>query len=128
MVFKPDWLEQAVSKGKFMKLVLTSSNPLFAEVLIAALEKHADYEVTACTPDEFATVLAQTGPDVIVVDKGMCQEPYEAILAAARARTSSRVISLGLDENEIAVLNSHKEIILKTEDLCKVLRGESVVH
>ena len=111
-----------------MKLVLTSSNPLFAEVVSAALEKHEEYELTACTPDEFEQVFKQTGPDVIVVDKCMCQERYEAILAAARARACSRVISLGLDENEIAVLNSHKEIILKTEDLHKVLRGEAVVH
>ena len=111
-----------------MKLVLTSSNPLFAEVVSAALEKHEEYEVTACTLDEFMAVLTQTGPDVIVVDKGLCQERYEAILAAARARTSSRVISIGLDENEIAVFNSHKEVILKADDLCKALRGESAAH
>jgi DNA-binding NarL/FixJ family response regulator len=114
--------------GLVMKLVLTSSNPLFAEVVSAALEQHAEYEITACAPDEFVQVLTATCPDVIVVDKGMCQERYEAILAAARARTSSRVISLGLDENEIAVLNSHKEIILETEDLHKALHGESALH
>ena len=111
-----------------MKLVLTSSNPLFTEVVSAALEKHEEYKVIPCTPDEFVLVLNQTCPDVIVVDKGICQERYEAILAAARARTSSRVISLGLDENEIAVFNSHKEVILQTEDLCKVLRGEATAH
>jgi DNA-binding NarL/FixJ family response regulator len=111
-----------------MKLVLTSSNPLFAEVLSAALEKHADYKVSASTPEEFVEVLAHTQPDVVVVDKRVRPERYEAILTATRARPSSRVILLSLDENEIAVVNSHKEIILQTEDLCKVLRGESVVH
>jgi DNA-binding NarL/FixJ family response regulator len=109
-----------------MKLVLTSSNPLFAEVLSAALEKHEDYQVSACTPDEFEGVLAHISPDVVVVDKSVCQERYEAIMAAARGRLSSRVILLSLEENEIAVLNSHKEIIYHAEDLCKILSGESV--
>jgi DNA-binding NarL/FixJ family response regulator len=111
-----------------MKLVLTSSNPLFVEVLSAALEKHEDYEVSVCTPDEFVPVLARTLPDVVVVDKSVCQERYEAIMAATRAQSSSRVILLSLEENEIAVLNSHKEVIYHTEDLCKILRGESVAR
>jgi CheY-like chemotaxis protein len=104
-----------------MKLVVVSSNPLFAEVLNAALQGHNHYEVSVAPPDEFTQVIAKVEPDVIIVDEGLGQCVYEPLLTAARERTSSHIILLNPMNNRLCVLDSRRSIIQEVDDLCQAI-------
>jgi DNA-binding NarL/FixJ family response regulator len=104
-----------------MKLVVVSSNPLFTEVLDAALQEHNHYEMTVAMPCEFAQVLAKVEPDVIIVDESLSQAVYEPLLTVAREMTSSRIILLNPMNNRLCVLDSRRAIIQETNDLCQAI-------
>lgn len=108
-----------------MKLVVVSTNPLFAEVLKAALEGHNHFEMSVVAPDEFIQVLANLEPAVIIVDESLGQSEYEPLLAAAREKTSSHIILLNPKDNSACVLDSHRTIIQAIDDLCQAI-GQQV--
>lgn len=104
-----------------MKLVVVSANPLFAEVLHAAMEGHDNFEISLATPGEFTQVLENVEPAVIIVDESLGQAEYEPVLAATRERTSSHVILLNPKDNSVCVLDSRRTIIQDIDDLYQAI-------
>lgn len=109
-----------------MKLVVVSTNPLFAEVLNAALEGQNDFEITVVAPGEFTEILANIEPEVIIVDESLERTECELILAAAREKTSSHIILLNPKDNSACVLDSRRTIIQEIADLRQAIVRERV--
>lgn len=104
-----------------MKLLVVCENPLFAEVLGAALAGHDHFELTVTTPAAFASVVVTQAPDVIIVDESLGPARYEPLLVAAREQTVSHILLLNPADNRVCVLDSHRTVIQAMDDLCQAI-------
>lgn len=104
-----------------MKLLVVSVNPLFTEVLNAALEKHDNFELSVVAPCEFDKVLATVESDVIFIDQDLGRVVFEPIITTACEKTFSRIILLNPKDNHVCVLDSHRTTIQEIDDLCQAI-------
>ena len=105
------------------RILIVSSNVLFAEVLSQSLSGYPNLEWVKSIPSMAIEEITTSPPDVIIVDEAVGSDELGRILIATRQLACTQILLMNLQGNEFIVLNSHKEVIREAGDFLKTVLG-----
>ena len=103
-----------------MSILIVSANPLFKEVIIAAVAQFQT-ELIALSPGEALTRICELRPEVIIIDETVKPPSFEDLLAKARSLEKTRIVVLNPAQNEIILLDSRRATLKKVNDLIEAI-------
>lgn len=103
------------------KVLIVSPSPLFTEVLVESLSSRSDFEpwcIEACGARQ---AILDHQPNVIVLDEAIEAGQLGQLLVAARSLPSTLIILVNQRCNDFVVLDSHRAIFRKADDLINTI-------
>jgi DNA-binding NarL/FixJ family response regulator len=111
------------------RVLIVSSNVLFAEVIAQSLSSHLNLELVSVVPETAAEEIKAFPPDVIIVDEAIGSEELGKLLIATRGLPCAQLLLMNLRGNDFIVLDSHKAVIRQATDLFEtIIKDETMNH
>jgi putative dimethyl sulfoxide reductase chaperone len=105
-----------------MRILLVSSNPLFAEILSHTLRDATGSEASQIAPQFAPEYIRLQRPQLIVLDENSFSDcELSELLAVARTLPDSHTLLLNRQNNDITIISAHRATIRKVEDMAKVI-------
>jgi putative dimethyl sulfoxide reductase chaperone len=105
-----------------MRILLVSSNPLFAEILSHTLRDATGSEASQIAPQFAPEYIRLQRPQLIVLDENSFSDcELSELLAGARTLPDSHTLLLNRQNNDITIISAHRATIRKVEDMAKVI-------
>jgi DNA-binding NarL/FixJ family response regulator len=109
--------------GSFMRVLLITSNSLFAETISVSIQKTNCADFVCVSPNAAAEAIAASKPEVIMFDEAcLASCSGELIWKAAQELSACRIVLLNLHSNDIVILDAWRATIHHLNDLLKVLQ------
>jgi putative dimethyl sulfoxide reductase chaperone len=106
-----------------MRILLVSSNPLFAEILSHTLRDATGSEASQIAPQFAPEYIRLQRPQLIVLDENSFSDcELSELLAVARMLPDSHTLLLNRQNNDITIISAHRATIRKVEDMAKVIQ------
>jgi TorA maturation chaperone TorD len=103
------------------KVVIVSPSPLFREVLVESLSARTGFETCCIEACGAGKAIVDQQPNVIVLDEAIEAGQLGQLLAAARSLPSTLIILVNQRCNDFVVLDSHRAIFRKADDLINTI-------
>ncbi|OGO14965.1 MAG: hypothetical protein A2Z14_05510 [Chloroflexi bacterium RBG_16_48_8] len=109
------------------RILIVSSNVLFAEVITQSLFSHSSLKLISVYPEAASGEIETIPPDVIIVDEAVGSEELGRILIAARNLPCAQLLLMNLKGNDFVVLDSRQAIIRHTTDLLDTINKDEMM-
>jgi TorA maturation chaperone TorD len=109
------------------RILIISSNVLFAEVMIQSLSSYSSLELIRSVPSIAAEEMNDFSPDVIIVDDAVGSDELGKIIIAARELPCTQMLLMNLKGNDFVVLDSHRAVIHQATDLLHTILKDEMM-
>lgn len=115
-----------LEEGVLARVLLVSSNILFAETISISIQKTNCVTLIPVSPEAAPETIRTCRPDLVLLDEDcLAAEAGGLIWQAARDLPGLRVVLLNLQSNDIVVLDSHHATIHCLNDLFDVIQTKT---